>query len=292
MSSNLLLGKPVSEKHYSLMKKRILELKNKGIVPKLVVILIGNNPASRIYVNSKAKMFKNLNCLSEIKKLDEGVSKKNLLKLIEDLNNNKNVHGILLQLPLPKHLDSNDFLSKINPMKDVDGFHPENSGLLFQGKPRFIPCTPLGCVKILEYYKIDIKSKYIVVIGRSNIVGKPITSLLSQPFKVGNATVTLCHSHTTNLSSYTKLADIIISAVGKPSLIKNDMVKNGCIILDVGINRINDSSDKGYHIVGDVDFPGLVEKASYITPVPGGVGPMTISMLMHNTILAAELSTE
>ena len=292
MSYNLLLGKPVAEKHYSLMKKRILELKNKGIVPKLVVILIGNNPASRIYVNSKAKMFKNLNCLSEIKKLDERVSKKNLLKLIEELNNNKNVHGILLQLPLPKHLDSNDFLSKINPMKDVDGFHPENSGLLFQGNPRFIPCTPLGCVKILEHYKIDIKSKYIVVIGRSNIVGKPITSLLSHPFKFGNATVTLCHSHTTNLSSYTKLADIIISAVGKPSLIKNDMVKNGCIILDVGINRINDSSDKGYHIVGDVDFPGLVEKASYITPVPGGVGPMTISMLMHNTILAAELSTE
>ena len=263
MSSNLLLGKPVAEKHYSLMNKRILELKNKGIVPKLVVILIGNNPASRIYVNSKAKMFKNLNCLSEIKKLNEKVSKNNLLKLIEELNNNKNVHGILLQLPLPKHLDSNDFLSKINPMKDVDGFHPENSGLLFQGKPRFIPCTPLGCVKILEYYKIDIKSKYIVVIGRSNIVGKPITSLLSQPFKIGNATVTLCHSHTTNLSSYTKLADIIISAVGKPSLIKNDMVKNGCIILDVGINRINDSSDKGYHIVGDVDF-GVVEKASYI----------------------------
>ena len=292
MSSNLLLGKPVAEKHYSLMKKRILELKNKGIVPKLVVILIGNNPASRIYVNSKAKMFKNLNCLSEIKKLDERVSKKNLLKLIEELNNNKNVHGILLQLPLPKHLDSNDFLSKINPMKDVDGFHPENSGLLFQVNTRFIHCTPLGCVKILEHYIIDIKSKYIVVIGRSNIVVKPITSLLSQPFKVGNATVTLCHSHTTNLSSYTKLADIIISAVGKPSLIKNDMVKNGCIILDVGINRINDSSDKGYHIVGDVDFPSVVEKASYISPVPGGIGPMTISMLMHNTILAAELSTK
>ena len=289
-SLKVLLGKPVAEKNYSLLKDRIIKLKNEGIVPKLVVILIGDNAASKIYVNSKAKIFKQLNCYSEIVKLKENVSENLLFKLISKLNKDNSIHGILLQLPLPKHLDSNNFLSKINPLKDVDGFHPENLGLLLQGNPRFIPCTPLGCIKILDYYKIDVKSKHVVIIGRSNIVGKPMMSLLSQSFEIGNATVTICHSYTKDLSKYTKSADIIICAVGKPNLINKTMIKEGCIIVDVGINRVNDSSEKGYHIVGDIDYKSVSNIAGSITPVPGGVGPMTISMLVNNTILAAELS--
>ena len=289
-SLKVLLGKPVAEKNYSLLKDRIIKLKNEGIVPKLVVILVGDNAASKIYVNSKAKIFKQLNCYSEIIKLKENVSKNLLFKLINKLNKDTSIHGILLQLPLPKHLDSNNFLSKINPLKDVDGFHPENLGLLLQGNPRFIPCTPLGCIKILDYYKIDVKSKHVVIIGRSNIVGKPMMSLLSQSFEIGNATVTICHSYTKNLSKYTKSADIIICAVGKPNLINKTMIKKGCVIVDVGINRINDSSEKGYHIVGDIDYNSVSNIAGSVTPVPGGVGPMTISMLVNNTILAAELS--
>ena len=289
-SLKVLLGKPVAEKNYSLLKDRIIKLKNEGIVPKLVVILVGDNAASKIYVNSKAKIFKQLNCYSEIIKLKENVSKNLLFKLINKLNKDNSIHGILLQLPLPKHLDSNNFLSKINPLKDVDGFHPENLGLLLQGDPRFIPCTPLGCIKILDYYKIDVKSKHVVIIGRSNIVGKPMMSLLSQSFEIGNATVTICHSYTKDLSEYTKSADIIICAVGRPNLINKTMIKEGCVIVDVGINRINDSTEKGYHIVGDVDYNSVSNIVGSITPVPGGVGPMTISMLVNNTILAAELS--
>ena len=283
----LLLGKPVADKKYLLLEDKIKFLKTKGIIPKLAVILIGNNPASKIYVKSKAKKFKTLNCFSEIFQLNENVSKEEVSSLIKKLNNDSSVHGILLQLPLPAHLDAYDFLSKINPMKDVDGFHPENLGLLFQGNPRFVPCTPLGCIEILKYYKIDVESKHVVVIGRSNIVGKPMMSLLSQ---AGNATVTICHSYTKDLSKYTMSADIIICAVGKPKLINRDMIKSGSIIIDVGINRINDDSKKGYHIVGDVDCDSVIDKTYSITPVPGGVGPMTISMLVNNTILAAELS--
>ena len=283
-SLKVLLGKPVAEKNYSLLKDRIIKLKNEGIVPKLVVILVGDNAASKIYVNSKAKIFKQLNCYSEIIKLKENVSKNLLFKLINKLNKDNSIHGILLQLPLPKHLDSNNFLSKINPLKDVDGFHPENLGLLLQGNPRFIPCTPLGCIKILDYYQIDVKSKHVVIIGRSNIVGKPMMSLLSQSFEIGNATVTICHSYTKDLSEYTKSADIIICAVGRPNLINKTMIKEGCVIVDVGINRINDSTEKGYHIVGDVDYNSVSNIAGSVTPVPGGVGPMTIACLLKNTI--------
>ena len=290
MSLNqLLLGKPVADKKYLLLEKKIKFLKTKGIVPKLAVILIGNNSASKIYVKSKAKKFKKLNCSSEIFQLTKDVSKEEVSSLIEKLNNDLLVHGILLQLPLPVHLQAYDFLSKINPLKDVDGFHPENLGLLFQGNPRFIPCTPLGCIEILKYYKIDVESKHVVVIGRSNIVGKPMMSLLSQ---AGNATVTICHSYTKDLSKYTLSADIIICAVGKPKLINKSMIKSGSIIIDVGINRINDTSKKGYYIVGDVDYESVIDKSDSITPVPGGVGPMTISMLVNNTILAAELSIQ
>ena len=290
MQTTHLLGKPVSEKKYNILSRKIEELSKKNVIPKLSAILIGENPASKIYVNTKKKMFIKMQCDSEVHYLSKDTNEIQLLDLINKLNNDNSIHGILLQLPLPSHLDSDKILSFINPKKDVDGFHPENLGYLLQGNPRFIPCTPFGCIKILKYYKIDVKSKHIVIIGRSNIVGKPLMALLSQKFELGNATVTICHSYTKNLSKYTMMADIIIAATGIPNLLNADMIKKGAIIIDVGINRINDNSKKGYHIVGDVNYESVKGKAAAITPVPGGVGPMTITMLLFNTVLSAENS--
>ena len=284
MSCKVLYGKPVSEHIKSELKLKIDELSNNGIIPKLSVILIGDNPASKIYVNSKHKTFINMNCKSDIHNLDKNVSEDEVIKLIDSLNNNPDVHGILIQLPAPPHLNEENIIRAINPLKDVDGLHPMNLGKLFQGKPSFIPCTPYGCLKILEYYEIETVSKNIVIIGRSNLVGKPLFGLLSQKFQIGNATVTLCHSRTKNIEIFTKEADIIIAAVGVPKLVKSNMIKDNCILIDVGINRINDDSKKGYHIVGDIDFDSVEKKASAVTPVPGGVGVMTVTMLLYNTI--------
>ena len=288
MSCKVLYGKPVSEHIKSELKLKIDELSNIGIIPKLSVILIGDNPASKIYVNSKHKTFINMNCKSEIHNLDKNVTEDEVIKLIDTLNNNPDVHGILIQLPAPPHLNEENIIRAINPLKDVDGLHPMNLGKLFQGKPSFIPCTPYGCLKILEYYEIETVSKNIVIIGRSNLVGKPLFGLLSQKFQIGNATVTLCHTRTKNLDSYTQKADIIIAAVGVPKLIKKSMIKKGAHIIDVGINRIDDASrEKGYRVVGDVDFDDVLGKAASVTPVPGGVGVMTVTMLLSNTVQAA-----
>ena len=283
-----MLGKEVSGKIKSLLLEDVKKLKNIGIVPKLAAVLVGDDPASKIYVNSKKKTFIKMNCLSDVYHLDKNIKESELINKIIDLNNDDDIHGILLQCPLPKHLSEDKIISYINPDKDVDGLHPINLGLLMQGKPNFIPCTPLGCIEILKYYNIDVESKNIVIIGRSNLVGKPLFALLSQKFKIGNATVTLCHSKSRNIDFYTKNADIIIVAIGSPKFLKSNMVKKNAIIIDVGINRVNDNSDKGYHIVGDADFDNLNNKVSYITPVPGGVGPMTITMLLHNTINSAK----
>jgi len=283
-----MLGKEVSGKIKSLLLEDVKKLKNIGIVPKLAAVLVGDDPASKIYVNSKKKTFIKMNCLSDVYHLDKNIKESELINKIIDLNNDDDIHGILLQCPLPKHLSEDKIISYINPDKDVDGLHPINLGLLMQGKPNFIPCTPLGCIEILKYYNIDVESKNIVIIGRSNLVGKPLFALLSQKFKIGNATVTLCHSKSRNIDFYTKNADIIIVAIGSPKFLKNNMVKKNAIIIDVGINRVNDNSDKGYHIVGDADFDNLNNKVGYITPVPGGVGPMTITMLLHNTINSAK----
>ena len=283
-----LRGKPVSDNIYSEISHRIKKLSNKNIKPKLAAILIGNNPASEIYVNTKNRMFSKMGCSSKIYHLNSNIDQNELLNLIKNLNNDTNVHGILLQLPIPEHFNSNEILRHINPSKDVDGFHPENLGYLLQGSPRFIPCTPYGCIEILKYYKINLKSKHVVIVGRSNIVGKPLMALLSQKFSYANATVTICHSYTTNLSRYTSQADILIAATGIPNLISKDMVKKDVVIIDVGINRIEDDSDKGYYIAGDVNYKDVLDKASAITPVPGGVGPMTIAMLLYNTVIAAE----
>ena len=284
MSCKVLYGKPVSEHIKSELKLKIDKLSDSGIIPKLSVILIGDNPASKIYVNSKHKTFINMNCKSEIHNLDKNVTEDEVIKLIDTLNNNPDVHGILIQLPAPPHLNEENIIRAINPLKDVDGLHPMNLGKLFQGKPSFIPCTPYGCLKILEYYEIETVSKNIVIIGRSNLVGKPLFGLLSQKFQIGNATVTLCHSRTKNIEFFTKEADIIIAAVGVPKLVKSNMIKDNCILIDVGINRIDDDSKKGYHIVGDIDFDSVQKKASAVTPVPGGVGVMTVTMLLYNTV--------
>ena len=287
MSATILYGKPVSEKIKSDLQVKIENLAKNNVIPKLAVILIGNDPASKIYVRNKHKTFIKMNCLSEIFTFDENVDESEVIDLIERLNSDNSVHGILVQLPAPKHINESNVINSINPNKDVDGLHPMNSGNLLQGKPNFIPCTPYGCIKILEYYDIDTHSKDIVIIGRSNLVGKPLFALLSQKFEVGNATVTLCHTGTKNISEYTKKADIVIAAVGSEKLLKEDMIKNDAVLIDVGINRVDDDSEKGYSIVGDIDYEEVLEKCRAVTPVPGGVGVMTVTMLLYNTVISA-----
>jgi len=288
MNRKLLIGKPVSENIKKSLVEKINSLSKKNIIPKLAAILVGDDPASKIYVKSKHKTFLKFNCQSEIHHFLNDSNENDICDLISRLNKDKSTHGILLQLPLPLHLNSKRILDSIDPNKDVDGLHPMNLGRLLQGNPNFIPCTPYGCLEILRYYKINVKSKHVVVIGRSNLVGKPIAALLSQKFDIGNSTVTLCHSQTKNLSKYTKMADVIIVAVGIPAMLKSNMVKKDAVVIDVGINRVDDDSQKGYHIIGDADYSSLINKVSSITPVPGGVGPMTITMLLNNTIASAE----
>jgi len=291
METKLLKGKPVSNHIKSSLSKLISNLKEDGIVPGLAAVLVGDDPASHVYVRSKSKVFESNDCFSETYKMSKDSSEVEILDLIDKLNNDSRIHGILVQLPLPNHLDSKKILNKVKPSKDVDGFHPLNLGSLFEGNPNFIPCTPNGIIQILDYYKIETSGKHVVVIGRSNIVGKPMFALLAQKFKVGNATVTMCHTGTKDTSYYTKQADIVIAAVGVPEMLNSDMIKEGACLIDVGINRIEDnSSDKGYRLVGDIDIKSVMGKASSITPVPGGVGPMTITMLLYNTVLAAQLS--
>ncbi len=288
MHTQILKGKEVSLKVKKNLLETIKNLSKKDVIPSLAAIIVGDNPASKLYVSSKAKAFTKLGCYSEVFSMSSDTSKKQLIKFIEDLNINPKFHGILLQLPLPKHLNEKEILKTISPKKDVDGLHPENQGYIMQGDPQFIPCTPYGCLKIIDYYKINTKGKDIVVIGRSNLVGKPIASLLSQNFNFGNATVTICHTKTKDLNFYTQKADIIIAAVGVPNLIKKNMIKKGVHIIDVGINRVEDNkTEKGYKVVGDVDFEDVLGKASSVTPVPGGVGVMTVTMLLSNTVQAA-----
>ncbi|HJY65018.1 MAG TPA: bifunctional 5,10-methylenetetrahydrofolate dehydrogenase/5,10-methenyltetrahydrofolate cyclohydrolase [Ignavibacteria bacterium] len=264
------------------------ELSVHKITPGLVLILVGSNPSSEIYVNMKAKKCAELGFYSIVDRLPENTAENELLKLIDNYNNNDKIHGILIQLPLPNHINELKILESVDYRKDVDGFHPVNSGRLVIGEKCFIPCTPAGIHELLIRYNIETQGKNAVVIGRSNIVGKPVANLLYQKSSNANSTVTICHSATTNITEHTSKADIIIAAIGKPRFLKSSMIKEGCAIIDVGINRIPDSSaKKGYRIAGDVDFEDCYPKASMITPVPGGVGPMTIAMLMKNTLNAA-----
>ncbi len=284
----LLAGKPVAAEIKSGLSRSIAALKSGGITPGLAAVLVGEDPASQIYVRNKAKAFVKAGCFSETFRMAGDVPQAKLLQLIEDLNRDVRFHGILVQLPLPDHIETKKVIYRIAPEKDVDGFHPVNLGRLLEGVPNFIPCTPHGILKILEHYRIPVKGRQAVILGRSNIVGKPLFALLSQKSKYGNATVTLCHTATPDLAYFTRQADLLIAASGVPGLVTGSMVKQGVDIIDVGINRIADSSPKGYHITGDVDFESVQGIANSITPVPGGVGPMTITMLLYNTVKAAQ----
>lgn len=285
-SSKVLSGLDTAAKVYESFNDRIKVLSTKGVVPGLCVVLVGEDPASQIYVRTKSKKLKSLGLVSETIRLDADVTEQKLLSIIEDLNANSKFHGILVQMPLPEHINSQNIINSINPAKDVDGFHPENVGWLSIGKPRFIPCTPKGIMRIFSHYNIDLTGKDIVVIGRSNIVGRPMSILVSS--NNANGTCTICHSRTKNINDYSRNADIIISAIGVPNFLTSEMIKEDSIIIDVGINRIDSDNEKGYKIVGDADYDSVFDKVSKITPVPGGVGPMTIAMLVENTIEAAE----
>ncbi|MEL0337958.1 MAG: bifunctional 5,10-methylenetetrahydrofolate dehydrogenase/5,10-methenyltetrahydrofolate cyclohydrolase [bacterium] len=285
-SSKVLSGLDTAARVYESFNDRIKVLSTKGVVPGLCVVLVGEDPASQIYVRTKSKKLKSLGLISETIRLDADVTEQKLLSIIEDLNANSKFHGILVQMPLPEHINSQNVINSINPAKDVDGFHPENVGWLSIGKPRFIPCTPKGIMRIFSHYNIDLSGKDIVVIGRSNIVGRPMSILVSS--NNANGTCTICHSRTKNINDYSRNADIIISAIGVPNFLTSEMIKENSIIIDVGINRIDSDNEKGYKIVGDADYDSVFDKVSKITPVPGGVGPMTIAMLVENTIEAAE----
>ena len=292
MDTKLLSGKDASKAVYKSLINRISALKSSNVTPGLAVILVGEDPASQVYVKNKTRKFSDMNLCTDTLKFPTDTTQSELLSKILELNNDEKYHGILIQLPLPKHFDSNTILNSVDSKKDVDGFHPYNLGCLTAGKPTFIPCTPKGIMRILEYYKINLSGKHVVVVGRSNTVGRPISILTSLKKAVSNATTTICHSGTQDLKCFTKQADILILAVGSPDFLKRDDIKEGAVIIDVGINRVASNSPKGYKLVGDGNAASLIGKASAITPVPGGVGPMTIAMLVENTIEAAERNFE
>ena len=284
----LIDGRKVSEEIYQTLKIEVDKIKAAGgKVPHLAAVLVGNNPASQTYVNAKVKACEQVGFGSTLVKLDESISEIELLAAIQKLNDNTEIDGFIVQLPLPKQINENKVTQAILPQKDVDGFHPTNLGRMVLNLPSYLPATPFGIVKLLEAYEIDTAGKHCVVIGRSHIVGSPMSILLARNSNPGNCTVTLCHSRTQNLSHYTQQADIIIVALGKPYFLKKEMIKEGVVVIDVGISRVESSSTKsGFKLAGDADFDDIAEKCSYITPVPGGVGPMTIASLMFNTLLA------
>tara|TARA_B100001057_G_scaffold198468_1_gene199045 strand:- start:125 stop:1006 length:882 start_codon:yes stop_codon:yes gene_type:complete len=286
--SIVLDGKATSNQIKEELKVQVEKIKETGKrPPHLAAVLVGNDGASLTYVGSKVRSCERIGYESTLIKLEENISQEALLATIKKLNNDQSIDGFIVQLPLPKHIDEELVLHAINPSKDVDGFHPTNFGKMALGIETFIPATPFGIMELLKRYKLDISGKHAVVIGRSHIVGRPMSILLSEKGNPGNATVTLTHSRTQNLAEITKQADIVISALGIPNFLKAYMVKDGAIIIDVGITRVSDANHpKGYSIVGDVHYDEVKEKASYITPVPGGVGPMTIAMLLQNTMLS------
>lgn len=289
MSAQLIDGKVVAKSIKKALKPRIAALAEAGTTPGLATVLVGDDPASMTYVGSKARACEKLGMYSEVIRKDAGISQEELVSIVRSLNENPKIHGILVQSPLPSHMNELAVTLTIDPAKDVDGFHPHNVGMMLIGKGDLLPCTPHGIIKLLEYYEIDPAGKEVVVVGRSNIVGKPVAALLMQKGEMANATVTVAHSRSKNLVDITRRADILVAAIGRAEFIKAEMVKQGAVVIDVGVNRVDDANvEKGYRLVGDVDFDRCREKTSYITPVPGGVGPMTIAMLMANTVTAAE----
>ena len=281
----LLDGKKASDAIRQELKIDTAQLAAEGKkIPHLAAILVGNNGASETYVAAKVKACEEVGFKSTLIRLEEDAGEMKLLDEIKRLNNDPDVDGILVQLPLPKHIKEEEVINAIDPDKDVDGFHPENTGRLLQGKPVFIPATPYGIMLLLAHYKVETKGRHAVIIGRSNIVGRPMSVLLSSNTNPGNCTVTICHSHTADLPAYCRQADIIVAALGKPEFVKGDWIKEGAVVVDVGITRVEDVSRKsGFRLKGDVDFESVAPHCSWITPVPGGVGPMTIAALLKNT---------
>jgi methylenetetrahydrofolate dehydrogenase (NADP+) / methenyltetrahydrofolate cyclohydrolase len=285
----LIDGKVVSEKLKAELKTEVSRLIDSDIDPHLAAILVGEDPASQTYVRNKEKACKETGIISSIYRQSESITEKELLTMIDFINNDPEVHGLIVQLPLPKHINPEKVIEHIRPEKDVDGFHPVNVGRMVQGMPSYLPATPFGIIKLLEHYKIETEGKHCVVLGRSNIVGTPISLLLSRKAKPGNCTVTMCHSKTENIEKYTRDADILIAAIGQQHFVTADMVKEGAVVIDVGIHRVPSAeTQSGYRLIGDVKFDEVSRKASYITPVPGGVGLMTIVALLTNTVKAAK----
>ena len=290
MSAEIIDGKQVAAEIRLELAKELAQLKaDSGIVPGLAVILLGEDPASKSYVSAKEKACAEIGIYSDDNRLPAETSEAELLALIEQLNQDDRIHGILVQLPLPRHINEAAVINAISPEKDVDGFHPVNLGRMMIGEKSFLPCTPHGVLQLLQRKNVPIAGAEVVIVGRSNIVGKPLANIMMQKSDMGNATVTVCHTRSRDLGAHTRKADILIAAAGRPNTISADMVREGAVIIDVGVNRVEDPSAKrGYRLVGDVDYEAVKEKAAMITPVPGGVGPMTITMLLHNTVQAAK----
>ncbi len=289
MTAQIIDGKQIAADMRAELKAEVAKLKEQGIVPGLAVVLVGEDPASKSYVTAKERACEDMGIFSDDNRLDADISQEELMALVEKLNNDPKINGILVQLPLPDGLNEAEVLLAIDPNKDVDGFHPMNVGKMVVGEKTFLPCTPHGILQLLMRSGVTIKGAEAVIVGRSNIVGKPLANMLIQKNPTGNATVTVCHTRTKDLSFHTKRADILIAAAGRPNTVTADMVKEGVVVIDVGVNRVEDATKKrGYRLVGDVDFEAVKEKASLITPVPGGVGPMTITMLLYNTVESAK----
>ncbi len=290
MSAQIISGNEVAKSIRAELKGEVSKMKAGGVTPGLVVVIVGEDPASQVYVRKKGEACEELGIHSETIRLPAETKESELLSLIDKYNADKKFDGILVQLPLPKHISEEKVLLRIDPSKDVDGFHPINVGKMVVGAESYLPCTPAGIQELLVRSGNDPKGKHVVVLGRSNIVGKPITNILLQKAPGADATVTICHSRTHDLPSFSRQADILIAAMGVPNFVKADMVKDGVVVIDVGVNRIDDPAAKnGTRLVGDVDFESVKAKAKAITPVPGGVGPMTITMLMKNTVKAAKI---
>lgn len=289
MAATIIDGKAIAQEMREELRVEVARLKSQGIVPGLGVILVGDNPASKSYVTAKEKACEEIGIYSDDNRLPAATTQAELLALVRRMNADPKINGILVQLPLPEHLNEAEVLLAIDPAKDVDGFHPMNVGRMVVGERAFLPCTPHGVIQLLLRSQVPLDGAHVVIVGRSNIVGKPLANLLLQKSKTGNATVTVCHTRTRNLAEHTRRADIVIAAAGRPNTITADMIREGAVVIDVGVNRVDDPSKKsGFRLVGDVDFEGVKEKAAMITPVPGGVGPMTITMLLYNTVESAK----
>ncbi|MFL2871208.1 MAG: bifunctional methylenetetrahydrofolate dehydrogenase/methenyltetrahydrofolate cyclohydrolase FolD [Pirellulaceae bacterium] len=292
MSAEIMDGKAIASEIQKEIAQEVEQFTTEtGVQPCLAAVLVGDDPASQVYVRNKERACERVGIASQMHRLSSETTQQELLSLIRELNEDVSVHGILVQLPLPSHLDETSVLDAVNPLKDVDAFHPENVGLISQGRPRFLPCTPHGVQQIIDRCGIELSGKHVVVVGRSEIVGKPMAMILlnrdsSRGPRAANATVTVCHSRTANLADVTKTADVLVAAIGKPLFITADMIKPGAVVVDVGINRVESG------LVGDVDFVPVSEVASHITPVPGGVGPLTVTMLLYNTLTGARLATD